>query len=204
MKKIILASASANRKQLLEQIGVEFEVQASNYEEDMTLDMKPTKLAEFLSLGKARDVASQYKNAIIIAADTFIVYKRQLIGKPKDRKDAARIMQLLSGQTHQVITGFTVIDTATGQTHTQSVTSKMTFRKIAPREIKAYVARADVLTKAGAYAIQKEAVIFVEKIDGSLSCVIGLPLTELIDVLKKFGVDVWGKQKASPQHYTQP
>jgi len=96
MKKIILASQSPRRKQLLEQIGLKFEIDPSNYEEDMTLNMEPAKLAEFLSQGKAKEVAARHKNSIIIAADTFCVLDNKLMGKPHTKEKAKKCCRSLA------------------------------------------------------------------------------------------------------------
>ena len=104
MKKIILASQSPRRKDLLKQIGLEFEIDPSSYEEDMTLKMEPKKLAEFLSLGKAKDVAQRYKDSIIISADTIVAVDGEVFGKPKTPERAKYMLQKLSSSDHSVIT----------------------------------------------------------------------------------------------------
>ena len=115
MKKIILASQSPRRKDLLKQIGLEFEIDPSNYEEDMTLKMEPNKLAEFLSLGKAKDVAQRHNDSIIISADTIVAIDGEVFGKPKTPERAKYMLQKFSGKAHSVITGFTIIDTQTNK-----------------------------------------------------------------------------------------
>jgi len=190
MKKIVLASASPGRKGLLEQIGLKFEVDPSNYQEDMTLDMEPNKLAEHLSLGKAEEVAKRHKDAIIIAADTFCVLGKEILGKPGTKENAKAMLQKLSGKTHLVITGFTIMDTGTGKSVSKSVESKVFFANASEKDIDDYVAIGEPLTKAGAYAMQHRGGIFIEKIEGDYFNIVGLPMLPLVTELKNFGINV--------------
>ena len=190
MKEIVLASASPRRKEILEITGLKFSVCASDYEEDLDLSLKPHKLARFLSLKKAEAVANKYKDAIIIAADTFIYYKNRLLGKPHTEKEAKKMLGLLNGKVHSVITGFTIMDTGSGQIVSKSEVTKVYFKKLTDEEISAYVSSGEPLDKAGAYAIQGLGAVFIEKIDGDFFNVMGLPLSALAESLKKFGVDV--------------
>ena len=196
MKEIVLASASPRRKEILEITGLNFCVCASDYEEDLDLSLKPHKLARFLSLKKAEAVANKYKDAIIIAADTFIYYKNRLLGKPHTEKEAKKMLGLLNGKVHSVITGFTIMDTGSGQIVSKSEVTKVYFKKLTDEEISAYVSSGEPLDKAGAYAIQGLGAVFIEKIDGDFFNVMGLPLSALAESLKKFGVDVL-KQRGS-------
>jgi septum formation protein len=190
MRKIILASASPRRREILEITGLTFSVCTSDYEEDLGLSLKPHKLAKFLSHKKAEAVAHKYKDAIIIAADTFIYLKHRLLGKPHTEKEAKKMLKLLNGKVHSVITGFTVMDTGSDQSISKSVVTKVHFRRLSDEEINAYVRSKEPLDKAGAYAIQGLGAVFIEKIDGDFFNVVGLPLCELAECLKKFGVDV--------------
>jgi len=190
MKKIILASSSPRRKNLLLQIGLKFEVDPSSYEEDMSLKMDPKELAEFLSQGKAKDVAHRHKDSIIIAADTFCVLDKELLGKPQTKEKAKIMLQKLSGKVHSVITGFTIIDTETGKQISKSVETKVYFERIPEQEIDAYVASGEPLEFAGAYAIQHLGGLFVEKIEGDYFNIVGLPVLPLTVELKKFGVSI--------------
>lgn len=190
MKKIILASSSPRRKQLLEQIGLRFEIEASNYEEDMTLKMEPSKLAEFLSLGKAKDVAQKHKDSIIISADTIVAIDGEIFGKPKTPERAKYMLQKLSGKAHSVITGFTIIDTGTNKQITKSVETKVYFKNLSEKEIDAYIATSEPLDKGGGYAIQGKAGLFVEKIEGDYFNIVGLPILSLAEELKNFGIKI--------------
>ncbi|MFH0891656.1 MAG: Maf family protein [Candidatus Falkowbacteria bacterium] len=185
MKKIILASTSPRRKKLLEQIGLRFKAVASGYEENMDLKMKPADLARFLSSGKARAVAKKYRNAIIIAADTFIALKNEILGKPGTGKQARITLKKISGRTLEVITGLTVIDAAANKEISRAVITKVSVKKLGNDEIDAYVRTGEPLDKAGAFGIQEKGAVFIKKIDGDYSNVVGLPLGELFSILKK-------------------
>ena len=190
MKKIILASSSPRRKEILKITGLKFSVCSSDYEEDLDLPLKPRKLARFLSLRKAEAVAHKYKGAIIIAADTLICFKNMLLGKPHGRQEAEKMLRLLNGKVHSVITGYSVIDMQSDQIVSRSVVTKVYFRKLAEEEINAYVRSGEPLDKAGAYAVQGLGAVFIEKIEGDFFNVMGLPLCALTESLKKFGVHV--------------
>ena len=146
-KRIILASSSPRRRQLLKQIGLKFTVVASNYEEDMTLKLDPVKLAKFLSRGKAEDIAKKYKNSIIIAADTFIVKGKEILGKPHTKAEAIKTLKKISGKAHFVITGFTIIDTTNNKTVSRAVSTKVFFKKLTEKEMKNYVKSFQLLQK---------------------------------------------------------
>ncbi len=185
MKKLILASASPRRKQLLTQIGLKFEVRKSNYNETPEKDLTPAQLALFYSQNKAKDVASKASHGIVIGADTLVVFENQAIGKPKSKDDAIRILSLLSGKMHEIVTGYTLIDTKTKKTISRTVTTKVWFRKLSKQEIVDYVATGEPFDKAGAYGIQEKGALFVEKIDGDYFNVVGLPIAALVTDLKK-------------------
>ena len=190
MRKIILASASPRRKDILGITGLKFAVCAGDYEEDFNLSLRPRELARFLSRKKAESVAHRYKNAIIIAADTFIVFRDRFLGKPHTAKEAEKMLGALSGRAHSVITGFTIMDTSCGKRLSKSVETKVYFKRLDKEEIIAYVRSKEPLDKAGAYAIQGLGAVFVRKIDGDFFNVMGLPLYALTESLKKFGVYV--------------
>lgn len=199
MKNIILASASPRRKELLERIGLKFEVVKSDFEEKFDPKLDFHTLAERLSLGKAKAVAKRFKNStpilsgsIIIAADTLIIANREVLGKPKDKNDAKNMLNKLSGKMHLVITGFTIIDTQSKKTITKSDETKVYMRKITNKEIENYIKTKEPFGKAGAYAVQEKGSVFVEKIEGDFFNVVGLPIFALMKELKKFGVSMLG------------
>lgn len=188
MRRIILASASPRRKKLLEQLGLKFKVSVSNFEEKIDKKLDPHILAKKLSLGKAKDVAKKFQNAIIIAADTFVTFEGEILGKPNDKKDARRMLKLLSGTAHSIITGFTIMDSDTGRYVSKSVETKVYLKRLTDKEIDSYIKTGEPLDKAGAYGIQEKGAIFVEKIEGDFYNVVGLPIFELSKELKKFNI----------------
>ena len=190
MKTIILASASPRRKELLKKIGLRFKVEPSNYEEDIPSGLEPHELAQKISLEKAKVVAVKHQNVIVIAADTFIVFGGRILGKPRTEKEAREMLEAISGESHSVITGFSIIDTGKNKTLSKSVETKIYIRKLTSAEIDAYVKSKEPLDKAGAYAIQGLGAVFVEKIEGDYFNVIGLPLSALTEALKEFGINI--------------
>ncbi|MDD4984976.1 MAG: Maf family protein [Dehalococcoidales bacterium] len=190
MKEIILASASPRRKELLGNIGLRFEVEPSNYTEDITSDLQPHALARKISLEKARAVADRHRNAIVIAADTFIVFGSQILGKPHTEIKARKMLEAISGKSHSVITGFSIIDTDKNKTLSRSVETKVYFRRLTSSEIDSYIKSKEPLDKAGAYAINGLGAVFVDKIEGDYFNVVGLPLSALTEALKEFGINI--------------
>lgn len=170
--------------------GLPFTVDPSSYEEVLATGASPRRLARRLSSQKAKAIAKKYRNALIIAADTFIVYRDNLMGKPLTETEAIRMLRLLNGRSHSVVTGFTIIDTVTGKSVSRSVETKVWFKKLTKKEMASYVRTGEPLDKAGAYAIQGLGSLIVEKIEGDYFNVIGLPLSSLAEALKKFGVHV--------------
>ena len=168
MKTIILASASPRRKQLLKQLDLEFKVIPSDIEEKLNPRLQPRKQVE-----------AKAKNALVIGVDTMVSYKNEVIGKPKNEKDAKMILKRLSGKKQTIITGFTIIDTATKKRVTKSVETDVWFRKISEAEIRNYIAKEKPFDFAGAYAMQQLGSVFVEKIEGDFLSAIGLPLFAL-------------------------
>ncbi len=190
MRHIVLASASPRRAALLRQLGLKFTVDPSGEEERVSPGVEPRALAARLSLAKAKEVAARHPDALVIAADTFGVLDGEIIGKPHTPAAARQMLAKLSGRTHLVMTGLTVLDTQTGRVITRTVETKVTFKKLTPAQIAAYVATGEPLDKAGAYAIQGQGAALVKGIAGDYNNVVGLPLSALADVLAEFGVPV--------------
>ena len=190
MRKIVLASGSPRRKALLEQIGLEFTIDATAQEDAVSGDQEPHNLAIEISRMKAESVAPWHLDAIIIAADTIGVINGRIIGKPHSESDARAMLDSLSGKPHTVITGFTVLDTASGKAVTKSVETTVYMKPITRSEIDAYVKTGEPMDKAGSYAIQGLGALLVEKIEGDYFNVMGLPLAALAEVLTGFGVKV--------------
>lgn len=192
----MLASSSPRRKSLLEHIGLDFQTDKCDCAEHLDEKLAPRMLARRLSREKALSVAYKHKNSIIISADTFIEFKGKILGKPHTAPAAEKMLGLLSGNTHKVITGFTVLDTANNKMVSKSVATLVSFRKLDPKQIKAYVKSKEPLDKAGAYGIQGLGALLVSKIEGDYYNVIGLPIGKLAEVLQEFGVDVWKRYHA--------
>ncbi len=190
MKTIILASASPRRKELLENLGLKFQVEPSNDEEDINSELEPHELAKSLSLKKAELVAKNHKSALVIAADTFIVFKGKILGKPQTETAARKMLAAINGRRHSVITGFTIIDTESNKVLSRSVATRVYIRQLTSNEIDAYVRSKEPLDKAGAYAIQGLGSVIVEKIEGDYFNVVGLPLSALAESLKEFGIHI--------------
>ncbi|MFO8009184.1 MAG: Maf family protein [Dehalococcoidia bacterium] len=187
-RKIVLASASPRREELLRQIGLEFEVDPSDSEEEMVSKLEPHELARSLAHEKASKVASKHPDALIIAADTFIVFGDRLMGKAQTDSEAREMLNCLSGNSHSVITGFALMDTNSGRTFTDSVETKVLFRTLSSAEIDSYIDSKEPAGKAGAYAVQGLGAVLVEGIVGDYFNVVGLPLAALSEALKEFGV----------------
>ncbi len=194
MKRIVLASASPRRRELLEKLGLKFEVAPSNCPEDNNIG-DPHELVKAIALQKASSVAARYRGVIVIGADTIGVLDGRILGKPRGAEEAKRMLESLGGKRHAVITGLAIIDTGTGKTLTHSVETSVYFRKLAAAEIEAYVRSGEPLDKAGAYAIQGLGAVLVERIEGDYYNVIGLPLSALAECLKQFGIDVFSARE---------
>lgn len=190
MKPLVLASGSVGRKQLLDDIGADFRVVVSEYEEDMTLDMLPADLALYLSQGKARDVAAREKGVIILGADSFAVCDGKLLGKPHTIQRATEMLTILSGRMHSFVTGFTIIDSDTMREYSASQITDVYFRELSADDISQYLAREDVMSNAGAYRVQGLGGLLVKKIDGSFSNIVGLPMASVATALRDFDIDL--------------
>ena len=190
MKQLILASASPRRKQLLEMLGLEFTVVPSDIDETTTPGLPPAKQVEWLSLKKAESVGRQFHDAIVLAADTMVVMGRDIIGKPKEAKDAKEMLGKVSGSVHSIVTGFTLLDTKTGKSVTKSTETKIWFRRMTSEEIESYVEKQKPYDLAGGYAIHELASVFIKKIEGDCNGATGLSVFLLTPELKKFGIKV--------------
>jgi septum formation protein len=189
-RKIILASQSPRRKKLLEQIGLDFEIKASKYEEDMNAKKDPQELVQFLALNKAQNLAKNYQDAIIIGADTVVVYQNNIIGKPKNIEEARKTLNDFSDQEHEVITGFAIIDTKLDKFISGFDSAQVKFRKLDQKEIEDYIQTGEPLDKAGSYGIQSKGATLIESIKGDYFSVVGLPLTKIYLSLKELNVDL--------------
>ena len=187
---IILASKSPRRKQLLSMMGLEFTVQTADIDETMDPSQTPAHEVAAVSARKAEKIAALHPQDVIVSEDAIVVIDGKILGKPKDEQDAARMLRLLSGRTHTVYTGLTVH--ANGKANTQVVSTGVTFRDLSNAEIAAYIETKEPMDKAGAYAIQGLAAMFVIGLDGDYYNVMGLPVCPLAMILRKFGVKLLG------------
>lgn len=178
--KIILASASPRRKSLMEVLGLDFEIKVSDCEEIIDNSQSVENIVMSLSAQKAQAVAKSINdNCIVIGADTVVCYNNEILGKPKNHDDAVRMLRLLSGKTHSVYTGFTIIHTSDNTVLTDFERSDVTFKELSDKEITDYVNTGDPMDKAGAYSIQGTASSFVEELVGDYNNVVGLPIYKL-------------------------
>lgn len=184
MTTIVLASASPRRSELMALAGIEFSVVPADICEDALPGEMPADHVTRLSHEKAEAVAAKSDGRFFVGADTIVVLDGAILGKPVDGDDAVRMLTGLSGRNHEVITGFTVLDKCSGVHISRTVCTEVTFKKLEQDEIAAYIATGCPMDKAGAYAIQGGAVHFVRSINGSYTNVIGLPMTELYEVLQ--------------------
>ncbi len=187
---IILASSSPRRKDLLRQIGIVFTSDHVDVDERVLPHEKPEVYVVRVALDKARAAAQRAGNGIVIAADTIVVLDDAILGKPSDARDAARMLTLLSGRGHRVITGLAIIEAATRKTLTRTEITHVWFHNLAQDEISSYVSTGEPLDKAGAYGIQGKGALLVDRIEGCYFNVVGLPLSLLAKMLRSFGIKV--------------
>jgi len=182
---LILASASPRRRELLEQIGLTFTFETADIDETPRLAEDPIAYVRRLAEHKAAAVLARHQERgrlIVLGADTTVVIDNQILGKPEDEADAARILRLLSGRTHRVITGVALV-TAFAPPLVAAETTEVEFSPLTDREIAAYIATGEPIGKAGAYGIQGRAARFIPRIVGDYSNVVGLPLARLSAML---------------------
>lgn len=186
-ERIVLASASPRRRELLASAGIEFDVSPGDVPEDPLPGEMPGDHVLRLAREKACEVAARMDGRFFIGADTIVLCDGEIMGKPRDEADAARMLNKLSGIPHEVITGFAVYDREREIILCDSVTTRVFFKKLRDDEIEEYVASGCPMDKAGAYAIQGGAAHMVERIEGSYTNVVGLPLCEVVEALRRIG-----------------
>ncbi|ANA39802.1 MULTISPECIES: Maf family nucleotide pyrophosphatase [Geobacter] len=185
--RIVLASASPRRLELLASAGVEFDVFASDIPEEPIPGEAPADFAVRLARDKAVATAARTEGRWFVGADTIVVCAGEIMGKPVDEADAVRMLRKLSGVSHEVITGYAVYDRERDGLLCKAVVTRVVFKPLRDEEISAYVATGCPMDKAGAYAIQGGAAYMVERIDGSYTNVVGLPLCEVVEDLRRIG-----------------
>jgi len=185
MKKLILASGSPRRKDLLEDLGFKFDIITSDINEDLYENENPIDYVKRLSSQKANKVANSNIDSFVIGADTIVVLDDKIFGKPKDSSDAKRMLLKLSGSSHKVYTGISIVNINLNIVNTKVSESKITFRQILEDEIDKYLLLGESLDKAGAYGIQSAALKFCRTISGSFSNIIGLDQVIVYEMLKE-------------------
>jgi len=183
---IILASASPRRKEILENTNVKFKIMASDIEELTLEGESPCQMVMRLAFEKGMDIASKQKSDLIISADTIVVLDNKVLGKPKDEVEAKHMIESLSGKTHQVITGISLINLENNKKIIDYVISNVKFKNLSKEDINDYIRTNESLDKAGAYGIQGYGALLVDEIQGDYFNIVGLPISRLSDLLKKY------------------
>ncbi|MGO5066015.1 MULTISPECIES: Maf-like protein [unclassified Clostridium] len=194
MGNIILASASQRRQELLKRILEDFQIIVSDFDES-SIHFKDDIPSYVMNLaeGKARSVAEKIidqGNNLIIGCDTIVAFNNRILGKPKDKKDAFKMLQALSGNEHEVYSGLSILDVKSNKAIKDFVCTKVKFSKLTSAQIEEYINTGDPMDKAGAYGIQGKAGVFVENINGCYYNVVGLPLNKLNSILMEMGVNL--------------
>ena len=188
-KKIILASASPRRRELLTQAGYEFEIQVS-HKEEIYISETPDEIVKELALLKAKDIAEQNdaKNLLVIGADTVVAHKGAILGKPKSKEDAFEMIKGFQGDKHQVYTGVAILDYDADGKETvvnHAVKTDVYVNPMTDEEIWSYIESDNVMDKAGSYGIQSGFAVYIEKIEGDYFNVVGLPISYIYEQLKQ-------------------
>ena len=185
---IILASKSPRRKYLLKQAGLHFTVMPSNIDEKFIPISQPEIYARALAEAKANDISKKYPESWVIGADTIVLIDSIILGKPASKAEARVMLKRLSGQTHQVLTGYSICCKAKKKKFSETIKTEVLFKNLADDEIEWYINTKEPFDKAGAYAIQGLGTFLVKSINGSYTNVVGLPVCEVIEFLIKEGV----------------
>ena len=190
--KLILASGSPRRRELLGNLGLSFDIMIDNSEEEFARDEHPSQTVKRLAMQKALNVADRADgDAVVIGADTVVSIDGKILGKPKDEAEAEEMLRRLSGRTNTVYTGLALVNRSSGRTVSDFEATDVKFRQLSDDEIKAYVRSGEPMDKAGAYGIQNLGALLIEGIDGDYFNVVGLPLCKLGIILERdFGVNV--------------
>lgn len=189
-KKIILASSSDRRKNLLTKLGIKFTAMPSKIDESKYEFETPEKLVQELSLAKASNVAKVVEDTLIISADTVVVYNDKVLEKPEDEEAAFRMLKLLENDQHKVYTGLAILSADDKMHYLDYDVTEVFMRKVGKEEIERYIKTGEPMDKAGSYGIQGKGGIFVNKIVGSYFTVMGLPIHLLSMALKSFSIEI--------------
>jgi len=182
-RRIVLASASPRRQQLFRLIFDAFEIFESNIPEQFSVSDEPVDIVRKLAYQKAEQVARSIKDGLIVGADSVVVWRKQILGKPADYTEAARMLRMLGGHSHFVYTGFAIIEKPAATVVVDCVATKVKFKKLSEWEIQRYLEIGQPLDKAGAYGIQNEAALFIEAISGCYYNVMGLPVNAVYEAI---------------------
>jgi septum formation protein len=199
MYRIILASESPRRKEIMDKMGISYMALASSIEERVS-EKEPGAMVQALAALKAEDIAfrmkDKYENRIIIGADTMVFFQKNALGKPKDEADAVRMLQMLSGNEHEVYTGVSIIisnEKKESENIKFSVCTKVAVQPMTKVQIADYAAGGEPMDKAGAYAIQGQFGIYIKEIAGDYYNVVGFPIAKIYEVLLSHGIDIKSK-----------
>ena len=184
LPKLILASGSPRRAEILNSVGWEFEKRVADIDETEFLNEKPADYVQRLAREKAETVAAHYENALVLGADTIVVIDEEIMGKPKDLSDARRMLKMLSGRWHEVLTGIAIVETKRAKSIIGIQRTRVKFAELSDAEIEFLVEKGAPLDKAGAYAVQAQAALFIEEIEGDYWNVVGLPINLVYRLIK--------------------
>lgn len=190
-RTLILASQSPRRRALLESLGFEFEQDVSmNFQEKSPADEDPFSLVLENAKGKAMDVAERHPDSIIIGVDTLGHCNGEILEKPKDKSDAFRMLKLLQGRSHEILTGLFVLDSKNGQSESCVEKTTVHFLPLSDEEINRYILTGEPMDKAAAYAVQGIGSLFINRLEGDYFSVMGLPISRLFSILKQFDINL--------------
>jgi septum formation protein len=192
---LILASESPRRAELLRQVAIPFRVMAPAVSEELSGRPSPEEMVAQLALRKARAVSDHLPDGYVLGADTVVLHGETVLGKPVDSDDAARMLRLLSGSRHSVLTGLALVNAATGYFLERLSLTQVWVKTLVDSEIRAYIATGEPFDKAGAYGIQGKGALLVEKIEGCYFNVVGLPLSLLNEMITEINIPTWLSRK---------
>ena len=187
MPRLVLASASPRRRQLLAEHGYEFTVAPADVEEIAPAHFTPREVVLWNARSKANAIARSRPDEIVLGADTLVAFGGRIFGKPRDMEEALAMVRELNGRAHEVFSGVCIARTATGEERTFAEVTRVHFRKLSNAQLRAYLARIGPLDKAGAYAAQDDRGELIERVEGSFTNVIGLPMESLAEAMRAFG-----------------
>ncbi|MFW6022161.1 MAG: Maf family protein [Halanaerobiaceae bacterium] len=189
--KLVLASASPRRQELMDMLGLNFTVVPGNIDEENYSGIEPIEMVQELSKAKVEKVADLVEDTLVIGSDTIVLLGRDILGKPANQSDAVKMLSKIQNRKHTVITGIAVFDTLSGKIVIDYDKTDVYMRVMSRDEIENYVATGEPMDKAGSYGIQGLGGIFVEKINGSFYTVMGLPIHKLVSMLKEFNISIF-------------